>query len=78
MFPFRSSFKNAILAGEVTGTVPERVADLQEPYKIELERNIKQVAGTLKFIVMAVLLPFFILSTYTSLVGPIFALMEYK
>lgn len=76
--PFRASFINAIVAGEVTGSVPDRVADLQEPYKIELERFLRQVAGTLKFIVMAVLLPFFILSTYTSLVGPIFALMEYK
>jgi hypothetical protein len=28
-------------------------------------------------LVMAVLLPFFIVSTYTALVGPIFALMEY-
>jgi type II secretory pathway component PulF len=76
--PFRASFINAIVAGEVTGTVPDRVADLQEPYRIELERFLKQVAGTLKFIVMAILLPFFILSTYTSLVGPIFALMEFK
>jgi hypothetical protein len=29
-------------------------------------------------IVMIVLLPFFIISTYTALVGPIFALMEYN
>ena len=76
--PFRASFINAITAGEVTGAIPDRVADLQEPYRIELERFLKQVAGTLKFIVMVILLPFFILSTYTSLVGPIFALMEYR
>ena len=76
--PFRASFMNAVVAGEVTGSVPDRVAELQEPYRIELERFLRQVAGTLKFIVMAILLPFFILSTYTSLVGPIFALMEFK
>lgn len=75
--PFRTSFVNAISAGEVTGAIADRVDDLQSPYSIELERNIKAVVGTLKFIVMALLLPFFIVSTYTALVGPIFALMEY-
>ncbi|MBI1308536.1 MAG: hypothetical protein GC129_01580 [Proteobacteria bacterium] len=76
--PFRASFVNAIQAGENTGAIAERVEDLQTPYKLELERYIRQVTSTIKFIVMAVLLPFFILATYTSLVGPIFALMEYR
>lgn len=76
--PFRASFVNAIEAGEATGAIAERVEDLQTPYRIELERLIRQVTSAIKFVVMAVLLPFFILSTYTSLVGPIFALMEYK
>lgn len=77
ILPFRSSFVNAVSAGEATGAIADRVEDLQSPYSIELERNIKAVVGTLKFIVMAGLLPFFIVSTYTALVGPIFALMEY-
>lgn len=76
--PFRASFVNAIEAGESTGAIAERVEDLQVPYRIELERFIRQVTSTIKVLVMAVLLPFFILSAYTSLVGPIFALMEYK
>ncbi|PZP39997.1 MAG: hypothetical protein DI585_02275 [Pseudomonas fluorescens] len=75
--PFKASFFNAIVAGEATGAIADRVEDLQPPYKLELERYIKQVAGTLKFMVMAFLLPLFIVCTYTSLVGPIFALMEY-
>ena len=75
--PFKASFFNAIVAGEATGAIADRVEDLQQPYRIELERYIRQVANTLKFLVMAVLLPLFIVSTYTSLVGPIFALMEY-
>lgn len=75
--PFKASFFNALVAGEATGAIADRVEDLQEPYKIELERYIRQVAATLKFIVMAGLLPLFIICTYTSLVGPIFALMEY-
>ncbi|MCP5405688.1 MAG: type II secretion system F family protein [Pseudomonadaceae bacterium] len=77
IIPFRASFINAVAAGESTGAIADRVQDLQDPYSIELERNIKTVVGTLKFIVMAILLPFFIVSTYTALVGPIFALMEY-
>lgn len=77
LLPFRSSFVNAVSAGEATGAIADRVEDLQAPYSIELERNIKAVVSTMKFIVMAGLLPFFIVSTYTALVGPIFALMEY-
>ena len=76
--PFKASFFNAISAGESTGTIADRVEGLQIPYKLELERYIRQVTSSLKFIVMAVLLPLFIVSTYTSLVGPIFALMEYS
>ncbi|TKW60929.1 MAG: hypothetical protein DI628_08570 [Blastochloris viridis] len=75
--PFRASFFNAIVAGESTGAIAARVEDLQLAYKLELERYIRQVSATLKFIVMTVLLPLFIICTYTSLVGPIFALMEY-
>lgn len=75
--PFKASFFNAIVAGEATGAIADRVEDLQGPYKIELERYIRQVASTLKFMVMVILLPLFIICTYTSLVGPIFALMEY-
>lgn len=75
--PFRASFVNAVVSGEQTGAIAERVEELQDPYSIELERQIKLVVSKLKFMVMAVLLPFFIVSTYTSLVGPIFALMEY-
>lgn len=76
--PFKASFYNAVVAGEATGAIADRVEDLQTPYRLELERYIRQVASTLKFIVMVVLLPLFIVSTYTSLVGPIFALMEYS
>lgn len=76
--PFKASFFNAISAGEATGSIADRVEDLQLPYKLELERYIRQVTSSLKFLVMAVLLPLFIVSTYTSLVGPIFALMEYS
>lgn len=75
--PFRASFVNAISAGEATGSIADRVEELQPAYEIELERQIKGVVSKLKFLVMAILLPFFIISTYTSLVGPIFALMEY-
>lgn len=75
--PFRASFVNAVAAGEATGAIADRVEDLQGPYSVELERQIKAVVATLKFIIMGILLPFFIVSTYTALVGPIFALMEY-
>jgi type II secretory pathway component PulF len=77
IIPFRASFANAIAAGEASGAIADRVQDLQEPYSLEMQRQVAVVVGTLKFIVMAVLLPFFIVSTYTALVGPIFALMEY-
>ncbi|HEX2859142.1 MAG TPA: type II secretion system F family protein [Alphaproteobacteria bacterium] len=76
--PFKASFLNAVSSGEITGAVADRVQDLQEPYAIELERSITRVVGILKGLVMMVLLPFFIITTYTALVGPIFALMEYS
>ena len=75
--PFRASFANAVATGESTGQIAERVEDLQEPYRVEMERQINSTVATLKFFVMAILLPFFMVTTYTSLVGPIFALMEY-
>ncbi len=77
ILPFRASFTSAVSTGEQTGQLAERVEDLQEPYRVEMERQIKHTVATLKFFVMVILLPFFIVSTYTSLVGPIFALMEY-
>lgn len=75
--PFKASLTNAVAAGEQTGAIADRVSELQEPYKVDLERLLKTVAGALKFLVMAFLLPLFIVSAYTALVGPIFALMEY-
>ena len=77
ILPFKASFFNAIESGEATGAIADRVQDLQGPYRYELERTIKNVANACKLIVMVVLMPLFIVSTYTSLVGPIFALMEY-
>jgi type II secretory pathway component PulF len=77
ILPFKSSFINAIHAGEQIGNVADRVADLQEPYSIEMERLLKKIASALKGIVMGIFLPLFIVSAYTALVGPIFALMEY-
>lgn len=77
VLPFRAAFANAIIAGEETGQIAERVEELQEPFRMELERAMKSSVAFMKFVVMVVLLPFFLLSAYTSLVGPIFALMEY-
>lgn len=76
--PFKASFFNALEAGEATGAIADRVQDLQSPYRYDLERYIRQVGSTIKFLVMAVLLPLFIVSAYGSFVGPIFALMEYR
>jgi type II secretory pathway component PulF len=76
--PFKASFFNALEAGEATGAIADRVQDLQSPYRYDLERYIKQVGSTIKFMVMTILLPLFIISAYGSFVGPIFALMEYK
>ena len=75
--PFRGSFRNAVETGEKTGKIAERVEDLQEPYHNDFERIVKRAVGFLTLIVMAVLMPFFIISMYTSLVTPMIALMEY-
>jgi len=75
--PLRISFKNAISAGEKTGAVAERIEDLKTPYTAEYERLVIRFVGTIKFLVMAILLPMFIMSMYTSLVAPIFALLEF-
>lgn len=75
--PLRVSFKNAIAAGEKTGAVAERIEDLKIPYTAEYERLVIRFVGTIKFLVMVVLLPMFIISMYTSLVAPIFALLEF-
>lgn len=75
--PVRTSFTNAVSMGEQTGALADRVEELQEPYALEMKRAIGQVASTLKVIVMGVLFPLFIVVAYTSLVAPIFALLEY-
>jgi type II secretory pathway component PulF len=75
--PLRVSFKNAISAGEKTGAVAERIEDLKIPYTAEYERLVTAFVATIKFLVMAILLPMFIISMYTSLVAPIFALLEF-
>ena len=75
--PLKGSFRSALEAGEKTGQVAERLEDLKMPYANEYERIMRRSVGTLMLIVMAVLLPLFIVSMYTSLVAPIFALMEF-
>lgn len=75
--PFRSSFRSAIEAGEKTGQIAERVEELQRPYAADLERAIRSTVGVITLIVMALLLPFFMMSVYVTLVAPIFALMEF-
>lgn len=77
ILPFKGSFRSAVEAGERTGQVANRVEELKTPYAGDLERVIKQTVGSLTLIVMAVLLPFFLLSMYITLTVPIFALMEY-
>jgi type II secretory pathway component PulF len=75
--PLRVSFKNAVAAGEKTGAIAERIEDLKVPYTAEYERLVTGFVATIKFLVMAILLPMFIISMYTSLVAPIFALLEF-
>ena len=77
VLPFKSSFRSAVEAGEKTGKVAERVEDLKIPYSDDLDRVIRQTVLSLTFIVMALLLPFFLISMYITLTVPIFALMEY-
>ncbi|MFT7432791.1 MAG: type II secretory pathway component PulF [Alphaproteobacteria bacterium] len=76
--PFRGSFRSAVEAGEKTGKIADRVEDLKVPYASEFERITKKATAILMLIVMAGLLPFFIISMYTSLVAPMIALMEYS
>lgn len=76
--PFRGSFRSAVEAGEKTGKIAERVEDLKVPYSSEFERITKKATSLLMLVVMAGLLPFFIISMYTSLVAPMIALMEYS
>ncbi|MBI1363767.1 MAG: hypothetical protein GC134_07255 [Proteobacteria bacterium] len=75
--PLRASFRNAVEAGEKTGKIAERVEDLKIPYTTEYERVTRKAIAALNMIVMALLMPMFIMSMYTSLVAPIFALMEF-
>lgn len=75
--PLKGSFRSALEAGEKTGQIAERIEDLKMPYSTEYERIMRRAVGTLMVIVMAGLLPLFIMSMYTSLVAPIFALMEF-
>jgi len=75
--PLKGSFRSAVEAGEKTGQIAERIEDLKTPYAAEYERIMRRAVGTLMLIVMAGLLPLFIISMYTSLVAPIFALMEF-
>lgn len=78
ILPLRGSFRNAVEAGEKTGRIAERVEDLKVPYAGEFERIVRKTVSLLTLIVMAGLMPFFIISMYTSLVAPMIALMEYS
>lgn len=75
--PFRTAFRNAVFAGERTGAIADRVEDLKVPFTTEYNRIVKRVTGTIRMTVMGLLVPMFLISMYTSLVAPIFALMEF-
>lgn len=75
--PLKGSFRSALEAGEKTGQIAERIEDLKMPYSTEYDRIMRRAVATLMVVVMAGLLPLFIISMYTSLVAPIFALMEF-
>lgn len=75
--PMKGSFRSAIEAGEKTGAIADRVEDLKAPYAADYDRVVRRAVGALTMVVMGGLLPLFIISMYTSLVAPIFALMEY-
>lgn len=75
--PLRSAFRSAVEAGEKTGAIADRVEELKEPFASEYTRVMGKAISAVKLIIMALLLPFFIMSMYTSLVAPIFALMEF-
>lgn len=78
ILPLRGSFRNAVEAGEKTGMIADRVEDLKVPYSGEFERIVRKTVSLLTMVVMAGLMPFFIISMYTSLVAPMIALMEYS
>ena len=75
--PLRGAFRSAVDAGERTGAIADRVDELKKPFSNEFERIMRKAVSTLKFLVMAILMPFFVMTMYTSLVAPIFALMEF-
>lgn len=75
--PLKGSFRSAVEAGEKTGAIAERIEDLKGPYSSDYERVVRRTVNFLTLVVMAGLMPMFIFSMYTSLVAPIFALMEY-
>lgn len=75
--PMKGSFRSAIEAGEKTGAIADRVEDLKAPYAADYDRVVRRAVSVLTMVVMGGLLPLFIISMYTSLVAPIFALMEY-
>lgn len=75
--PFRTAFRNAVFAGERTGAIADRVEDLKVPFTTEYNRVVKRVTSTIRMAVMGFLVPMFLISMYTSLVAPIFALMEF-
>lgn len=76
--PIRGAFRSGVEAGEKTGKIAERVEDLKDPFKNDFDRIVKKAVASLTLIVMAILMPFFIISMYTSLVTPMIALMEYS
>ncbi len=75
--PLRAAFRSSVEAGEKTGAIADRVEELKLPFSTEYMRVMGKAIGAVKMIIMVILLPFFIMSMYTSLVSPIFALMEF-
>lgn len=75
--PIRGAFRSSVEAGEKTGKIAERVEDLKSPFKNDFDRIVKKAVSSLTLIVMALLMPFFIITMYASLVTPMIALMEY-
>lgn len=75
--PLRTAFRSSVEAGEKTGAIADRVEELKLPFSSEYTRVMGKAIGAIKMIIMTLLLPFFIMSMYTSLVSPIFALMEF-
>jgi type II secretory pathway component PulF len=75
--PLRTAFRSSVEAGEKTGAIADRVEELKLPFSSEYTRVMGKAISAMKMIIMIILLPFFIMSMYTSLVAPIFALMEF-